>query len=95
MLPCRYGQSKNPRGREKRIAKARFGGTLCKPFRDLKLAACDSSWCGKLLRIVAPHSALLQGIGLNEFFPLGKFRESKQLTVQNGKLPAKLEEPNS
>ena len=41
-----------------------FGGTLCKPFRDLKLAACDSSWYGKLLRIVAPHSALLQGIGL-------------------------------
>ena len=41
-----------------------FGGTLCKAFRDLKLAACDSSWCGKLLRIVAPHSALLQGIGL-------------------------------
>ena len=56
-----------------------FGGTLCKPFRDLKLAACDSSLCrtlcGELLRVVAPHSALLQGIGLNEFFPLGKFRE--------------------
>ena len=52
-----------------------FGGTLCKAFRDLKLAACDSSWCGELLRIVALHSALLQSIGLNEFFPLGKFRE--------------------
>jgi hypothetical protein len=37
-----------------------FGGTLCKPFRDLKLAAL----CGELLRVVAPHSALLQGIGL-------------------------------
>jgi hypothetical protein len=55
-----------------------FGGTLCKPFRDLKLAAL----CGELLRVVAPHSALLQGIGLNEFFPLGKFREILSFMVE-------------